>query len=58
MMDSHGSTSGADGLVRSGSPPPDIASLARVDDRLSFLYFEQLLQFMTRTARFTYHLPS
>ena len=40
MTDSHGSTSGADGLVRSGSPPPDIASLARVDDRLSFLYFE------------------
>lgn len=40
MTDSHGSTSGADGLMRSGSPPPDIASLARVDDRLSFLYFE------------------
>lgn len=40
MTESLGHTMGSDGLVRSGSPPPDVASLARAEDRLSFLYFE------------------
>lgn len=38
MSDSNGSARGASS--RRGAPPPDISELVRVEDRISFLYFE------------------
>ena len=40
MDDGENSGSTRSGVLRAGTPPPDIADLARVEDRLSFLYFE------------------